>query len=55
MYVDLLLLSKLEFTLVDELLQNIEKCEVLTIPLFFNKDSHTPSNTEHDVVSFVGE
>jgi hypothetical protein len=54
-FVDLPLLPKLEFTLVNALLDNIEKYEVLTLTIFFAKDRYTPSNSEHGVVPFVEE
>jgi putative component of membrane protein insertase Oxa1/YidC/SpoIIIJ protein YidD len=45
----------LEFKLVDALLDNIDKYEVLINPIFYTKDRYIPSNSEYDMMSFVGE
>jgi hypothetical protein len=37
------------------MLDNIEKYEVLINPIFCTEDRYTPSNSEYDVVSCVGE
>ena len=48
-------MPKFELTLADASLENVEKYEMLTIPILFAKDHYTLSNSEHVAVLFVGE